>query len=59
MATIYMDEYIDRKGKPSSLDPFLAKDLRSHHGNLGIDGVDWNTTYRTQHYWKQPDVEES
>lgn len=54
-----MDEFIDRKGKPSNLDPHLAKDLRSHHANLGIDPIDWHTTYRTQHAWKQPEPEEA
>ena len=58
MGTTYLDEFIDRQGRPSALDPNLAKDLRSHHGNLGTDGQDYNTTYRTAHYWKQPSPEE-
>lgn len=56
--TTYGDEFIDRKGRPSNLDPNLAKDLRSHHGNFGIDPQDWTTTYRGAHFWKQPDPEE-
>ena len=54
-----MDEFYDMKGRPSKLDPALAKDLRSHHSNLGIDNMRWGTTYRDQHAWKQPTNEDN
>lgn len=50
----YQTDFAGKKGAPSNLDPSLAKDLRSHHTTLGIDRADWGTTYRGQHYWKQP-----
>lgn len=53
-----MDAFVNRGGKPSFLDPALAKDLRSHHSSLGIDGVDWGTTYKNAHYWKQPEKDD-
>lgn len=49
-----MDAFQNRGGKPSHLNPELAKDLRSHHSSLGIDANDWGTTYKNAHYWKQP-----
>lgn len=58
MNSTYMDTYLKTNGKPSKLDPSLAKDLRSHHSNLGIDAARWDTTYRDQHAWKQPTIED-
>jgi hypothetical protein len=56
--TTHNATYQDRHGRPSKLDPEMAKDLRSHHAKFGIDKKDWSTTYRREHYWKQPEIEE-
>lgn len=57
--THYQTDFIETNGKPSNLDPTLAKDLRSHHTTLGIDRAEWETTYRGQHFWKQPEREDN
>ena len=58
LQTNHMDAFQHRGGKPSHLNPELAKDLRSHHSSLGIDANDWGTTYKNAHYWKQPVAED-
>jgi len=55
--SIYGADFKPHGGKPSKLDPALAKDLRSHHGNFGIDPLDYGTSYGNSHGWKQPGKE--
>jgi hypothetical protein len=57
MTTTHQSEFVNRGCQPSVLNPELAKDLRSHHSKLGNTDFDWNTTYRVEHIWKQPDKE--
>jgi hypothetical protein len=49
--TTYNQEYNEtvRKGIPGKLDSQMAKDLRSHHTNIGQGNQDWNTSYRQSH----------
>lgn len=53
----HQDDYINRGCQPSKLNEQLASDLRNHHAKLGIGKTDWNTTYRKEHFWKQPNKE--
>lgn len=55
--SIYGADFKPHGGKPSKLDPALAKDLRSHHGSFGIDALDYGTSYQNSHGWKQPGKE--
>ncbi len=57
MSTTHGAEFLDRGYAANKLNPELAKDLRSHHSVLGNDKIDWNTTYRGEHFWKQPEKE--